>query len=429
MNAFYKLLHSILFTLSLFFTINSAAKNQCEQSLSSTQSSELKESEGVKGPPPKKPWDRERYIFLFDHTEIRIKSSDEKNLVVERVDLMDGNITEEIIPTSYLSDIDTNYMKITPTKMNFFKSLESRLAAVEPVEYPPFNKEAQMLKKGIKKEMSKGLDEAYKMNYFADYLRKSNINPYTTHIEDFSNQISEHIRSVRKEIKEYKGEASERVKALDKLALEASKKKQEKGVTYAWWLQWNTKLTSLLNERGLNASIVDNSFNNNLIAAFPDFVLLQTFEDLGVMAINKSVSENVFPLGIVNKPVVADGLQFRPFEFFGHDENHAYAIIRTHNKNESRFPYKASKEFYEKIQNLPTDQQTQAEMAYFFITHENAKLYDDASKNFGSSEINLIMKDESLLRLLPEDVRHSEETIRSYLDEAGNVYRDTLNEQ
>ena len=37
------------------------------------------------------------------------------------------------------------------------------------------------------------------------------------------------------------------------------------------------------------------------------------------------------------------------------------------------------------------------------------------------------MKDKDLLQLLPEDVKKSAETIRSYLDKAKNVYRDTLN--
>ena len=405
-------------------------------------------SQGVKGPPPKEPWDTthpqlskshvkireahnrgffkedERYIFSSGSYAKRIISFDEKNLVLENVDLIDGNITKEIMPISSLSSANAN-----PVVMNFFKSLDSRLAAIGPVKYPPFNKEAQMLEKGIKKEMSQGLDEAYKMNHFADYLRKSNVNPYKTHIEDFSNQIPEHIRFVREGLKGHRN-AANRVKALDKLVLEASKKQKEKGVTYAWWLQWNFKLTSLLDETPL----ASHSFDETLIKAFPDFVVLPTFEDIGAMAINKSVSENVFPLGIVNKPTSADGEKLEPIDFFQHDEGHARTIIDTHSKNEGRLPYGkesfiANKEFYEKIQNLPTAQQTQVETVYFFMTHEDGKLYDAASSNFGDAERVLFQRDESLLRLLPEDIRHSDEAINSYLKEAQYIYRNLLREQ
>ena len=403
MNIFYKLLHFILFTLSLCLTINAAAQNQCEQSLSSTQSRKLTESESVKGPPPKEPLansknrtlieaynkgfftETQRYIYVFNlgYNPTRIKSFDEKNLVLEMIDI-DGNITEEILPLRYLSDA-----VISPSTMNYFKSLESTLAEAEPVEYPQFNKEAQMLEKGIKKEMSQGLDEAYKMNYFADYLRTSKVNPYKTHIEDFSNQIPEYIRFIREGIKGHK-DVAEILKLLDKLTLEASKKQKEKGVTYAWWLEWNMASTRLLS--GFDTVYKkDEDDIKSLIEQFPDFVALPNFEDLGIMAINKLTSENVFPLGLVNKDVPVHNSMHDPVRFFRHDMNHASYIMRFYILNDSILPYgevsfTANKEFYEKIQNLPTAQQMQAEMVYFISTHESDKYYYRSvpENNFGS---------------------------------------------
>ena len=410
--------------------------------------------EGVKGPPPKEPWDTtnpnlrttqvtirkahnrgffkedERYIVFTEYQKSyfdkilvdgRIKSFDEEDIVLERFDI-DGNLIEDILPLSDLSYFDM----MKPAQMNFFKSLTSRLAAVGPVKYPPFNKEAQMLKKGIKKEMSQGLDEAYKMNHFADYLRKSNVNPHKTHIEDFSDQIPEHIRFIREGIKGHK-DAAERIKLLDKLSSEASKKQKEKGVTYAWWLQWNHQLTSLLDETPL----ISDSFNNKLVEAFPDFVLLPNMEDLGVMAINKSVSENVFPVGIVNKITSADGNQLSPGVFFRHDENHARSIIENYTFTEGSLPYGersfiANKEFYEKIQDLPKYQQTQAEIAYFFTTHEFSTFYDNASRDIN---LNSVLGDEGLRNLLPENIRHSADEINSYLGEAERVYKNLLEAQ
>ena len=485
MNTFYKLLHFILFTLSLCLTITSAAKNQCEQSLSSTQSRKLTESEGVKGPPPKEPLDTrskniyirtlreaynrgffteaERYISSFDGNPTRIKSFDEQNLVLEMID-MDGNITEKIMPLRYLLAVE-----IIPTAMNYFKSLESTLAEVGPVEYPQFNKEAQMLEKGIKKEMSQGLDETYKMNYLANYLRKSNINPYKTHIEDFSNQISEHIRFMREGLKEYKDvaervklfmreglkgykdvaerlklfmreglkghkDAAEKLNFLDEMIKEASKKQKEKGVTYAWWLQWNLNLTLIVSGISTSDELIQSKVAiKPLIEKFPDFIALPSFENLGPMAINKLISENVFPLGLVNKDVPVHNSMYDPVEFFQHDRLHAEYIMETHILNKDKLPYgersfTANKEFYEKIQNLPTAQQMQAEIVYFMTTHESSQYYYEFVPE-NDFLFTSFMRNKDLLQLLPEDVRKSEETIRSYLDEAGNFYRDLLNEQ
>ena len=456
MHAFYKLSHFISLTLSLFFTIHSVAQNQCEQDFSPTQSSELTES-GVKGPRPKTPLDttertlsqnkvkfrkaynrgffkeNERYISALDSKNpTRIKSFDEQKLVLESIDI-DGNITEKIIYRYHFSDVE-----IVPTAMNFFKSLESTLAKVGPVKYPPFNKEAQMIEKGFKKEMFQGLNEAYKMNYLANHLRKSKVNPYKTHIADFSDQISEHIRLMREGLKKRKGfqfqgykyDFVRGSKLLDELALEALKKQKEKGVTYAWWLEWNIKLAHLVSDLYLYKK--NKTGIESLIEQFPDFVALPSFEDLGTMAMNKLISENVFPLGLVNEDTLVHNRMNNPYEFFRHDMVHIDYITDTYILNEGSPPYgersfMANKEFYEKIQNLPAAQQLQAEIVYFMSTHESGaekdhyELVPDSSFLFYS-----FMKERELVQLLPEDVRSSKETIRSYLKKARTFYTNLL---
>ena len=443
MNTFYKLLHFILFTLSLCLTINSAALNQCEQ-----QSRELTEFKGVKGSPPKEPLDTsskdrnirilreaynrgffteaERYISSYSSTDpTRIKSFDEQNLVLESIDI-DGNITEKIMPLRYLSAV-----RIIPTAMNYFRSLESTLAEVGPVEYPQFNNEVQMAQRGFTEEMSEGLDEAYKMSYLANHLRKSKVNPYKTHIVDFSDQISEHIRFMQEGLKEHK-DAAERLNSLDEMIKEASKKQREKGVTYAWWLQWNTNLTIIMsgNDKSFYGHILF-AIKPSFIETFPDFIALPSFANLEPMAINKLISENVFPLGLVNKPVLVHDSMHGPVGFFQHDRLHADYITNTYILNQGRLPYgersfTANKEFYAKIQNLPTAQQMQAEIVYFMSTHEGS--LGGSSYEFVPNGIfNRFMRDKDLLQYLPADVRKSKETIRSYLDEAVHFYRSLLN--
>ena len=443
MNTFYKLLHFILFTLSLCLTINSAALNQCEQ-----QSRELTEFKGVKGPPPKEPLDTsskdrnirilreaynrgffteaERYITSNISTDpTRIKSFDEQNLVLESIDI-DGNITEKIMPLR-----DLSVVKIIPTAMNYFRSLESTLAEVGPVEYPQFNNEVQMAQRGFTEEMSEGLDEAYKMSYLANHLRKAKVNPYKTHIVDFSDQISEHIRFMQEGLKEHK-DAAERLSFLDEMIKEALKKQKEKGVTYAWWLQWNINLTVIMSGISTSNELIPDRFPiKSLIEKFPDFIALPSVANLAPMAINKLISENVLPLGLVNKPVPVHNSMYDPATFLQHDMLHADYITTNHILNQDRLPYgersfTANKEFYAKIQNLPTAQQMQAEIVYFLSTHE-APLGESSYEFVPNGIFNRFMRDKNLLQYLPEDVRKSEETNRSYLDEAVNFYRSLLN--
>ena len=201
-------------------------------------------------------------------------------------------------------------------------------------------------------------------------------------------------------------------------------------MTYAWWLNWNERLSGVYNKDEYRYGR-DIDF---LIQVFPDFVALPSLGDLGVMAINKLTSENISPLGLVNKPTFADGQKYTPFHFFGHDYNHARNILKNQAGN-SNFPYGRStsmtaKEVYEKIQDLPANQQQQAEFVYFYITHEREVVYDvvpDSGK-FLKDIYQRIQQDKSLFQSLPEHIRRNEQLIPSYIKEAESVYRNLLME-
>ena len=333
----------------------------------------------------------------------------------------DGNIIEKKVSSQ--SDY-LNGAIINSVALNFFKSMDSQLAEVGTVRYPRFNKEAQMVEQGFENDMFQGLDEAYRMSYFADHLRKSNIHPYKTHIADFSDQIPERIRFIREGITGdgEKTKVAERLEILDKMALEALKKQQEKGVTYAWWLKWNKKLMSLLDVENFNQLYVANDPDIGfLIQAFPDFVALPTVEDIRAMAINKSISENVLLLGLFNRPTYADGQTFMPHNFLTHDMGHARNILNRHIEH-SNYPYGEGasvtvKEVYERIQTLPPTQRIQAEIVHLVVIHEVYDAYSDINPR-------LFFRDDSLLNLLPENIRDSSASaIRAYLREAESLYR------
>lgn len=359
MCVFYKLMHFVLFTFSLFFTLNLFAQSQCQQNFSLT-----------------------------------------------------GNVTES----------SNGSVRGSRSK----KSMD-RIEEVGPVIYPQFDKEVRAVKKGFKEEMFQGLDEAYKIVYLAEHLRKLKINPYKTHIVDFSDQISERIRFIQGGMRKNGNKADEKLKTLDQLALEAEKKQKEKKVTYAWWLKWNNQLIALLSIKDDEYLQLANAGHIKFfIKYFPDFIILPTLEDLGIMAMNKFTSENVFPLGFVDKVAFADGIGWTPYSFFDHDINHARSILRTYINN-GHFLYGrnssiTSKEFYKRIQGLPTAQQLQAEIVYFLTTHEEYNLYDVYSE--------IVFKpyflNDRLWRVLPKDVRRSQKQTALYLKKARRVYKKLL---
>ena len=90
---------------------------------------------------------------------------------------------------------------------------------------------------------TKSLDEANRMIQLAERLRDSQINPYTTHIPEFADDIPKHISFIKEGIENSGKRKRARLKELAKLEKEALKKAQNKQVTYAWWLEWNERLS------------------------------------------------------------------------------------------------------------------------------------------------------------------------------------------
>ena len=395
----------------------------------------------------------ERYISIVNYAEnqgsmhthsVYIKSYDGDRLVIQEVGI-DGSIRER-----KLSDDEILQASVSPIGRGFFESMDSPTKEVGLVQYSQWNKQMEAEKQGFQGEMVQGLDEAYKMSELASHLRNSNINPYKTHIEDFSISIPERIRYIREGIQTkekmskrldlvLKGEENlfpqvkKRLQALDELASEASQKQREKGVTYVWYLEWNQKLSQLATRQKLydEFSHLDRPLLSDLIESFPYFVHIPTTQSFGIMAFNKSISENVFPLGVSNKIVFADGLDFTPHHLFNHDTLHSRNILQSHVQN-NNFPYgknrsMTAQEFYNKLQNadIPLDQKKKAEIMYFFNAHDVGNLYDDTV----NIPVEKFTNDESLLQLLPESVRRDKEKIQSYLEEAVDIYENILQNQ
>ena len=104
-------------------------------------------------------------------------------------------------------------------------------------------------------------------------------------------------------------------------------------------------------------------------ADFQIIFFIPTTNDLGIMALNHSFSNNVFPLGVVNKYTHTDGLNLSPPDFFQHDTAHSASFLSFENKYKERLMGKN----YQRVQrmDLSLEEREMVETVYFLMVHES----------------------------------------------------------
>ena len=125
--------------------------------------------------------------------------------------------------------------------------------------------------KKIEDKFHQGLSEAHQMLKLGERLRKRNAQAYTTHIKEFAAQIFLHYEHFKKDVEgTYSIELEEKISkntmkyqnlkrlydkkriVLDYLLDEALRRSRSKNLTYAYWLQWNIRLTVLASTRNMD---------------------------------------------------------------------------------------------------------------------------------------------------------------------------------
>ena len=277
---------------------------------------------------------------------------------------------------------------------------------------------------------TKGLDEANRMIQLAERLRDSQIDPHTTHIPEFADDIQKHISFIKKGIKKSGEEKRARLKALAELKKEALEKAKNKQVTYEWWLSWNERLSIAgsiyTNTYTLSRISITNQHTNSI---YQDIIMIPTISELGIQAFNRSSSQNVFPLGVVNQATFTDGILMTPYNFFSHDVEHSTKII---NRSEYSALSKIENNFninlYQELQklDLSLEQQEMIGLVYFTIWHE--QLLDIVQDRTEPTKFEILLNNlmirrfqnkNGLGRLLPVSVNaDSREEIEAYLNES-----------
>ena len=281
---------------------------------------------------------------------------------------------------------------------------------------------------------TKGLDEANRMIQLAERLRNSQIDPYTTHIPEFADDIPKHISWIKEGI-EKSGEKKEaQLKALAELEKEVLEKAKNKQVTYEWWLIWNENLINLAS-----------GFINRVtkfIDYFPKAILLPTISEVGITAMNRYFSQRVFPLGLVNQPTFADGNLLSPADFFDHDIAHTeeevllyyYTSISDIDKH---FNINLYQEFMKL--DLTPEQQEMIDLVYFSIVHEGIMHIDlkhdwQESKDIPfniihNTTINRFQTKGNLREFLSTSVNaDSKEEVEAYLNESTQLFEQLLHQ-
>lgn len=245
------------------------------------------------------------------------------------------------------------------------------------------NREAQLAKQGYKVSYTAGLDQMNEWAAVRRRLQELKANPQATHIEYFADQIPVHIAHIRKGLEdnysskhESRGSKLEQLDRLKTLEEEAQEAIKNEKVTYAWWLEFNTKLTDVMAGKGLEENsyiYMTSNRGSDPLSFFPLKLIVPTTkgEDIGIIAFNRAASEGVYPVGVINKNTgVADQSKFEPTDFLRHDLDHSETT-----GNQSFRGYSAGHRLFHKrllknIENLSPEERKKAEAIYFIMTHE-----------------------------------------------------------
>ena len=376
---------------------------------------------------------------LCENLPIRAKQTSDLKSCILQASLASLPITLPILGLSGL--VVAKQLRSTPTSPSSSTKQTAEVVELkpDPEQRAVRSTEVAALKpKSSRPVFTDGLDEVNRMVELAQRLRASKADPFTTHIPEFADSIPDRIKFIREGVPEGNTEA---LQILDELEKEALDKIKEKGVTYQWWLKWHSKLTRLPDESLATIDrdsfgIIDIKFNEeSFVKTFPNNMFIPTTSDLGIMALNRSFSNDVFPLGVMNKNTYVDGREFRPEGFFTHDIEHAHDFLR-HKHNRSK------DNVYQKVQRmeLSLEEREMVETVYFLGMHELYQLshISPSIEKLSTSNISLQNRiqsaNDSLFSrfrrandievLLPSSVNPTDRAeVQKYLDESVRVFK------
>lgn len=289
-----------------------------------------------------------------------------------------------------------------------------------------FTAEADLKTKGYDSSMTMGMDEAHKLNFIGNKLRSLEIDPKKTHIPFFEDQADEHFEFIKKGLSKKDELYEEKITALNKLYDDIQKQIKKKELSYEYWLKWNYDLlysVSSKRERDRPRHVLD-------LDRFPpsEGLFLPTTGEWGPMALNTVFSNNMFPLGLVNKPTIADGSLYSPVGFFTHDITHSYYSFEGNIANNAT-EKGSMKAMYKTIEdmNLSIREREMAELAYFMHFHEKYGVSEQIERYLNSGDFGSLLPshvDTSNLKAIDSYTNEAEELFDKILERARTQHPD-----
>ena len=266
------------------------------------------------------------------------------------------------------------------------------LPAVEASNKRGGVRESERLKKqGYAPYLYSGIDEVIHLTRVGKSLKSEPVHPDKTHIEDFALAIDPAVAHIRKGIEMYKHHRKaylSKMRILSRFINEARLRRQERQVTYRWWLLFSlrlsilgmpyskkTKAIALRNEwqthKGMEGLLESEQAHFSQLLAimnrFPEMIIIPTTAGLGLMALNRASAQGVAPIELANHKKNGQ----YAYDYFMHDINHAqlgYGV------NYGSWHAGFHKGFLRAVEDLPAKDRLIVEMVYFWRGHEHPKM-------------------------------------------------------
>lgn len=466
---------SLFFIVFVVFCMTQTSAQTCQDTFSLKNTADP-QNEVVSGPPPKtplpipanKPRSYKRFLTAYNKGEFvgderyigkyfslggriahyynyRITGLEDGALIVDYIDGRTGSIeSTQIRPRSIFNPL--HLLSVREQSKDMFYRVEQSLAEVN------FDSKNKKGTKGNKMD---------RLIFIGSQLRNSpRVNPYKTHIVDFEDQITEHIEFIRQGILSSETDIDSKLEILSAFKQEAESKRDNKELTYQYWLLWNMRLSILVSSKkpnwdwkthkgallwedkdGLfllskNKDVNYNNYAQNVVdfflEMFPRYIVLPTIGPLEYKDLNKTFSDDTFLIELQNKNTVQDKQEMFPYELYSHDLNHnvlsTYERISLPNMGNSRF----SKRYLKIAESFPDKIREMAEIGHFIFFHETLGLLKPRSnikKFFEKNNVDhnndiytrLLDKENDLGAILPEDVR-SEKEVKKYFKRVSDVF-------
>lgn len=358
-----------------------------------------------------------------------------------------------------------DFRLVSPESEAIFLATESTRKKVNSNELDfPYHEEAQLAERGYKENYTGRLNQMSKWPVIQRRLQELRVNPRTTHIEYFANQVSVHIAHIRQGLEENyfpneslsqsdtkrygivylrdtiksTGSKLNQLERLNGLEKEAKQAIRDEKVTYKWWLEFNLKLARLMYGLDTNLQAGDRSFVSLSLESFPLKTIIPTIQmeekGIGIITFNRTGLAGVYPAGLINhRTAKVDGDVLPAPDFFNHDILHVrFEGNRLY--HEYSFGHLLfHRRLLNNIENLPPNKRMKAENIYFLMTHEYRGInigYSDWSPQQMRRHIIIeIPKDVADLFKLPDDPAQRQKEIEDLADTFMEVYVQALQHQ